>query len=268
MKLGIVQDMELVQKGKYLWAREGENEVPIHGKMRAKDGEIRPVFLYRENNGQIAGMLETPYIQVGEVKRLKVLDKSKIGYFVDIGAPKDILLPFSEATERIAEGERYLFTMYVDKSERLAMSMQIKDTLRTDSPYKRGDTVKGTVYHTGDMGALVAVDDTFDGMVPKQELKGIYRAGDAVEARVQTVLDDGKLTLSLRDYAHIEMQQDSDVLYDMMGEYGGVLPVGDKSDPEEIMRITGLTKKAFKRAVGKLYKEGKAVPGKQETRRK
>lgn len=80
-------------KGKYLWATDGEKEVPIHGELRGKDGEMRDVFLYRENNGQIAGMLEAPFIQVGEVAKLKVVAKSKIGYFVGINAPKDILLP-------------------------------------------------------------------------------------------------------------------------------------------------------------------------------
>lgn len=268
MKLGKIQDLKLIQKNNKLWATDGREEIPIHGHKQGNDGEICPVFIYRENNGDIVGMLETPFIQVGEVAKLKVVDKSKIGYFVDINAPKDILLPFSEATERISEGESYLFTMYVDKSERLAVSMEIKDMLSSKSPYERGDRVKGTVYHMGKGGALIAVDDRFDGMIPKQEMKGIYRAGDEVEARVANVLDDGKLTLSLRAYAHVQMLQDSDVLYDMMGEYGGVLPVGDKSSPEEIMKITGLTKKAFKRAVGKLYKEGKALPGKNETRRK
>ncbi|MDD7363624.1 MAG: S1-like domain-containing RNA-binding protein [Peptoniphilus sp.] len=268
MKLGKTQTLTLIQKGKYLWASDGTDEVPIHGTETGEDGDKRPVFLYRENNGQIAGMLEEPLIEVGEVAKLKVVDKSKIGYFVDINAPKDILLPFSEATERIHEGERYLFTMYVDKSNRLAVSMEIKDVLSSASPYKRGDTVKGTVYHAGKSGILVAVDDKYDGMIPKQEMKGIYHAGDEIEARVANVLDDGKLTLSLRAYAHVQMLQDSDVLYDLMDEYKGVLPVGDKSSPEEIMDVTGLTKKAFKRAVGKLYKEGKAVPGKTETRRK
>lgn len=100
MKLGKVQELKLVEKGEYLWATDGVEEVPIHGKKRAPGGEVRPVFLYRENNGQIVGMLEEPFIQVGEVAKLKVVDKSKIGYFVDINAPKDILLPFSEATER------------------------------------------------------------------------------------------------------------------------------------------------------------------------
>ncbi|MDY3118720.1 MAG: S1-like domain-containing RNA-binding protein [Peptoniphilus sp.] len=268
MKLGKVQQLKLVEKGKYLWATDGEREVPIHGKLRGKGGETRDVFLYRENNGQIAGMLETPLIQVGEVAKLKVVAKSKIGYFVDINAPKDILLPFSEATERIAEGEKYLFTMYVDKSDRLAVTMEMKEALRCDSPYKKGDRVTGTVYHVGKSGVLVAVEDRYDGRIPKQEMKGIYRAGDTVEVRVTNVLDDGKMTLSMRDFAHVQMLQDSDMLLDLMGEMGGRLPVGDKSDPEEIKRLTGMTKKAFKRAVGKLYKEGKAIPGSTETRRK
>lgn len=133
--------------------------------------------------------------------------------------------------------------MYVDKSERLAVSMEIKDALKSNSPYKKGDRVTGTVYHVGKSGILVAVDDIYDGRIPKQEMKGIYHAGDTVEVRVANVLDDGKLTLSLRDFAHVQMLQDSDVLLGLMEEMGGKLPVGDKSDPEAIKRLTGMTKK-------------------------
>lgn len=193
--------------------------------------------------------------------KLKVVAKSKIGYFVGINAPKDILLPFSEATERIAEGEKYLFTMYVDKSERLAVSMEIKDTLKSNSPYKKGDRVTGTVYHVGKSGVLVAVDDTYDGRIPKQEMKGIYHAGDTVEVRVANVLDDGKLTLSMRDFAHVQMLQDSDVLLGLMDEMGGKLPVGDKSDPVEIKRLTGLTKKHLSEPWASSTKKEKRSPG-------
>ena len=75
MKLGTVQKLKLVEKGEYLWATDGVEEVPVHGKKRAPGGEVHPVFLYRENNGQIVGMLEEPFIQVGEVAKLKFVDK-------------------------------------------------------------------------------------------------------------------------------------------------------------------------------------------------
>lgn len=272
MKLGKVQKVKVGKKvGKYLQVTDGEEtaDLELSKGEKYEEGQEIEVFIYKENSGQVMATTKKPLIQVGQVSKLNVVSKTGIGYFINIGMPKDILLPYSEATERIREGGDYLFTMYVDKSNRLAMTMNIKQHLSSKSPYEKNQNVKGTIYHIKPkLGALVAVDNEFDGMIPSKELKGIYRVGDVVEARVAQVLPDGKLTLSLRDLAHIQMGQDSDLVLDLIRDYGGDLPVGDKSEPKEIQDVTGLSKSAFKRAVGKLYKEGKVIPGSHHTRLK
>lgn len=272
MELGKVQTLKIVTATeKKLQGTDGKETIDleiIKGESH-KVGEEVEVFVYRENSGKLAGTTRTPKIEVGKVAKLVVVSKTKIGYFVDIGAPKDVLLPFTEASERVREGGKYLFLLYVDKSNRLAVTMNIKDHLKSDSPYEKGDMVKGSIYHINPrLGALIAIDDQYDGLIPTKNLKGIHNVGDEVEVRVAAKLEDGKLTLSMREFAHIQMGQDSEIVLDLIDEYKGVLPLGDKSDPEEILNITGLSKSAFKRAVGKLYKEGKAIPGSKETRKK
>ena len=121
--------------------------------------------------------------------------------------------------------------------------------------------VEGTIYHhKKGLGYFVAVDDKFDGLIPKKEAVGILEVLDRVEGRVIHVLPDGKITLSLKEKAKVRRENDSTHLEKILDKYHGTLPVGDKSSPEEIEKVTGLSKGAFKRAAGKLYKEKKAVP--------
>src|SRR5690606_38959205 len=120
-----------------------------------------------------------------EVGLLKVKDITKIGAFLDWGLEKDLFLPFKEQTMKLEKGMKYLVGLYIDKSDRLCATMKIKDFLRTDTPYKENDWVKGTIYSINeDMGAFVAVDNKFQGMIPKRELIGVYAPGEEVELRV------------------------------------------------------------------------------------
>ncbi|MDO5036707.1 MAG: S1-like domain-containing RNA-binding protein [Tissierellia bacterium] len=273
MELGKIQKLKVVEKVRDGWIlSDGQEEILLEGAKaqgQPKKGEDLEVFIYKNNQNDLVATMEPVQVQVGQVAKLQVVDRTPIGYFVNIGLDKDILLPFSEVSEKIQLGQAYLLLMYVDKAQRLAMTMKIKDHLSTKSPYKMNDRVEGTIYHIAKhLGALVAVDNRYDGMIPIRELKGIYKAGDKVEARVARVLRGGQLTLTLRSYAHIQMAQDADVVWDLLEEYGGVLPLGDKSDPEEILDLTGLSKSAFKRAVGRLYKERRVVPGAKEIKKK
>ena len=149
--------------------------------------------------------------------------------------------------------------LYIDKSSRLCASMKgLYEMLSTDSPYQAGDTVSGRVYEfSNNFGAFIAVDDVYSGLVPCHEDHSFLRIGDVVEARVVEVKPDGKLTLSLREKAHIQMDEDAKRILEVLEEYAGVLPFNDKASPEIIMREMKMSKGAFKRAVGRLYKERK-----------
>ena len=158
---------------------------------------------------------------------------------------------------KVKKGDEVLVALYVDKSGRLCATMKVYEKLRTDSPYKKDDHVEGIIYETSDnFGVFVAVDDCYSALIPKREAFGRLRVGDRVSARVLKVREDGKLDLSVREKAFLQMDADAAMIMKRMEEYGGKLPFNDKADPEVIKQEFGLSKNAFKRAVGRLLKEG------------
>lgn len=225
-----------------------------------KIGDALEVFLYKDSKDRLIATTNTPKITVGEVGRLKVSQITKIGAFLDWGLEKDILLPYKEQMGKFDEGDEVLVTIYVDKSSRLAATMNVYRCLSTDSGYKKDDTVKGTVYQIHEeAGAYVAVDDRYSALIPKRELFGKIKVGDVVHARVAGVKADGKLDLSVREKAYIQMGKDARKLVDIMNNLGGALPFTDKAAPELIRQETDMSKNEFKRAVGNLLKNGKIV---------
>ncbi|MEG0216099.1 MAG: S1 RNA-binding domain-containing protein, partial [Hungatella sp.] len=155
-------------------------------------------------------------------------------------------------------GEECLVALYVDKSERLAATMKVYPYMSNASSYQKDDKVSGTVYEINDnLGAFVAVDNRYYGLIPQKELYRDVHEGDVIEARVTKVREDGKLDLSPRDKAYVQMDSDALLVMKVLDTCGGILPFTDKADPETIKREFGLSKNAFKRAVGHLLKDGK-----------
>lgn len=236
---------------------DGREEIELKEKRNLEVGEVVSAFIYDTSKDRRVATLEKPYIEVGQVKELKVVGKAGVGYFVDIGLDKDIFLPYQERAGRIDVGESYLMTLYIDKSDRYCVSMDIKEKLKKNDKFKVNDIVKGTIYLLDARGAHVAIDGKYDGLVLKEEVKGIYKVGDVVEARIQRILKDNRITLTLREKAYKQMHSDADMLLEMIEDNGGVLNIGDKTDPEIIKEVTGLSKSAFKRAEGNLYRQRK-----------
>ena len=155
-----------------------------------------------------------------------------------------------------------MVSLYIDKSERLCATMKVYELLSTDSPYQKDDMVEGIVYDTSDeFGVFVAVDNQYSALIPKKEVYGRMRVGQTVKARVTAVKADGKLDLSVRDKIPMQMDKDAEMIWNRLKEYGGSLSFTDKADPEVIKREFNLSKNAFKRAVGRLLKEGKIEIG-------
>ena len=219
-------------------------------------GDEIEVFLYRDSKDRMIATVRQPKLSLGEVAVLRVKENGKIGAFLDWGLEKDLLLPFREQVRKVCPGEECLVALYLDKSKRLCATMKVYHYLRTDSPYEKDQKVTGTLYEISDnFGAFVAVDNCYCALIPKKEPLGNARVGDTVEARVTEVLKDGKLSLSLREKAYIQMNEDAQKLLKLLEEQGGELPVGDKSSPEKIKELTGMSKNEFKRAAGNLYKQ-------------
>ena len=224
----------------------------------AQPGDKIEVFLYKDSKDRIIATTSMPTLMVGEVGKLTVSQVTKIGAFLDWGLEKDILLPYKEQTKKVFEGEEILVALYIDKSKRLAATMNVYPYLSKNSEYQKDDMVTGTIYQTSEeFGVFVAVDNCYSALIPKKELFGEVRVGDAIKARVTSVKADGKLDLSIREKAYLQIEKDAEKILAIIDSFDGVLPFTDKANPEVIKRETQMSKNEFKRAVGNLLKNGK-----------
>lgn len=221
-------------------------------------GDPVEVFLYKDSSDRLIATTNEPKLTLGEMACLKVVQVGKMGAFLDWGLEKDLFLPFKEQTTKVKAGDECLAALYIDKSQRLCATMKVYKYLRTDSPYKKDDQVEGFIYESSDnFGLFVAVDDRYSALIPKREVPAGLKVGQRIHARVTEVKADGKLNLSVREKAFLQMDADAMQILKRMEEYGGELPFNDKADAEVIKKEFGFSKNAFKRAVGRLYKERK-----------
>ena len=274
IELGKKQTLRIVKKvefGAYLGSEEEKVLLPIKQLPEgAGIGDELEVFIYKDSKDRLIATTNEPKITLGEVAVLQVADVSKIGAFLNWGLEKDLLLPFKEQTTRVAPGDECLVALYIDKSQRLCATMKVYNYLRKDSPYGKEQDVTGRVYEMSDnFGAFVAVDNMYSGLIPKKQLYGeqSLRVGDVVSARVTAVKADGKLDLSIRKKAYLQMDDDAEKLLQIIESFDGVLPFSDKANPEVIRRETGMSKNEFKRAIGRLYKERRIEIGEKFIRK-
>lgn len=270
MRLGCTQTLAIVKRtdfGLYLTDiekrddknRDVKDEVLLPKNQVTADmkpGSEIEVFVYKDSEDRLIATKLEPLIKIGEIKKLKVKEVTKIGAFLDWGLPKDLFLPFKEQIYDVKSGDEILVAMYVDLSDRLCATMDLYSRLSLLPPYSRDDMVKGTVYQVHEQfGAYVAVDNKYSALVPKKELYKELKPGEEIYARVLEVKEDGKMDLSLRQKAYVQMDSDSEAILTKLNAAGGNLPYQDKSDAEEIKREFNMSKAAFKRAIGRLYKE-------------
>lgn len=222
-------------------------------------GETIRAYVYLDSEDRPIATLHAPVLSIGTIAPLTVKDVGKIGAFLDWGLPKDLFLPYKEQNGRVKPGDRVLVTLYVDRSKRLCATMKLYKHLHLDSEYKTGDRVKGMVYEVSDrFGAYVAVDNLFSALIPTKELMRNVHVGEELTLRVSRVLPDGKLELSMREPAHLQIMADCETILNKLNDsYIGYLPFSDSSDSEAIKAEFGMSKNSFKRAIGHLMKEGK-----------
>lgn len=271
MRLGEKQLLKVVKRvefGVYLAEEENpEEKVLLPGKQVPEGlavGDELEVFLYRDSQDRMIATTTEPRLTLHKIARLRVAQTGKIGAFLDWGLEKELFLPFREQTKRVREGEECLVALYLDKSSRLCATMNVYPYLEQNSPYQKEDMVKGTVYEISDnFGAFVAVDDRYSALIAQKELYGSVQIGEQITARVIQVREDGKLDLSIREKAYLQIEKDAEKILALIDSYEGALPFTDKASPETIRRETQMSKNEFKRAVGHLLKQGKVeiVPG-------
>lgn len=277
LKLGEKQKLvivKIVEFGVYLAASKEAPEERVLLPVKqvpagSRVGDSLEVFLYKDSRDRLIATTREPRLTVGQVALLKVAQVGRIGAFLDWGLEKDLFLPYKQQTKHVRAGEEVLVALYIDKSSRLCATMKIYEKLRMDSPYKKDDQVQGHVYEISDnFGAFVAVDDMYSALIPKKELYGSVEVGELITARVAQVHEDGKISLSIREKAYLQMEKDAEEVMKIINSYDGVLPFNDKAKPETIKRETGMSKNEFKRAVGRLLKAGKIEIGEKTIRRR
>ena len=274
LELGKKQRLQVVKKvdlGVYLGEEDGdkkEDRVILPAKQvqeGAGPGTELEVFLYKDSSDRLIATTREPRLTLGETALLTVAEVGRIGAFLDWGLEKDLLLPYREQTGPVKKGDQVLAALYIDKSQRLCATMKVYHYLKQHSPYVIGDQVKGRVYEISrNFGVFVAVDDQYSALIPRREAQGRYQVGQELSLRVTEVKEDGKLTVSARQKAYLQIGQDAELVLEAIEKAGGRLDFDDKASPEKIDEELGLSKAAFKRAVGHLLKEGKIQlePGK------
>lgn len=272
IELGKKQQLAIVKKtdfGVYLGTEQEKVLLPKKQVPQdAKIGDVLTVFIYRDSEDRLVATANEPKLMLGGVAELMVKDTGKIGAFLDWGLEKDLFLPFKEQTYPVRPGESCLAALYIDKSSRLCATMNVYKYLKTTDRYRRGDLVSGTAYqYIERFGMYVAVDNCFQGLIPKKELYGGVKAGERLKGlRVTNVTADGRLELALREVGYLQRDEDAEKILRVIREFDGVLPFGDKASPEVIKRELDMSKAAFKRAVGKLLKEGRIELGESSIR--
>jgi len=264
IELGMKQSLNVVKEtdfGVYLGT---ETEKVLLPKKQVPEGtqigDPIDVFIYRDSSDRLIATTNEPLIELNQIAILKVVEVGPIGAFLNWGLEKDLLLPFKEQTFKVKEDDECLVALYIDKSSRLCATMKVYDYLENGSAYIKDSHVSGTIIEINpEFGVFVAIDNKYYGMIQKTEIFDNMKVGEHIDARVTMVREDGKLLLSLKQKAYIQMDEDSKLILDELEKNGGKLPFTDKADPEFIKTKFHMSKNAFKRAIGRLLKEKKIV---------
>lgn len=276
IRLGEKQELSVLKQvefGVYVGEETNREERVLLPRKQVPEGteigDKLEVFVYRDSKDRLIATTTEPKLLLHKTGVLRVAAVSRIGAFLDWGLEKELFLPFKEQTRKVTAGEECLVALYIDKSSRLCATMNVYPYLQQDSPYHKDDMVQGTVYEISDnFGAFVAVDNRYSALIAKKELYGTVRIGDWITGRVVQVKEDGKLDLSIREKAYLQIEKDAEKILSVIDSYDGVLPFTDKATPEVIKRETQMSKNEFKRAVGHLLKEGRIEITPRAIRRK
>ncbi len=188
------------------------------------------------------------------------MDIDKKGVYFEMDNNQNIFMPFDERTYKILMDMIYPVAFKEDRNAYVYLTSKIRDLLRNDHSYEENDEVSGRIYSINkSIGAFIAIDDKYDSLLRIAELRGVHIEGELIEARVKEVKNDGKLELSLRQRAYLQMDDDSDRILDYLYENDGIVYLSDKSSPEKIYRVFNMSKSAFKRAIGRLYKNNDII---------
>ena len=253
-ELGVFLDAETGNTSDDILLHHVQQTAPV------KIGDRVRVFLYLDPKRRLTASMRTPRMKEGQVARLRVINVTKEGAFLDVGAERGIFLPYAGMRGRPQVGETVWAKLYTDKSGRLAVTMEVEDELRRASRpaegVRVGDRLKGSVYNITERGAFLFTEERYIVFIDHREIPKRPRVGETVEMRVTYLREDGRLNASLRPPKETAQQEDADRLLALLNEHNGSMPYTDATSPEVIQDRFHISKAAFKRALGRLLKEG------------
>lgn len=255
--------LRLVSIGAYLeWDNEDGILLPIrYLPDDVRVGDVLNVFVYHDNEGRLISTTLQPYAVVGQVALLDCVSLSSAGAFLDWGIHKDVFVPFAEQQSRMQEGKSYLVYLYIDRvSGKIVGSAKLSKHIGNQIPeYRVGVEVSIVVAERNDVGYRVVVDNAYWGIVYYDSVDDELYKGNKHKGFVIRTRDDGRLDISLRPLGYNRTDGDTAHIMELLRRNNGKLAIGDKSTADEVMVTTGLSKKSFKMAVGRLYKERKVA---------
>lgn len=264
-QLGRVQSLpilRLVSIGAYLDGGVQDILLPIRYLPEgAKEGDEVSVFVYHDNEGRLIATTLVPLAEVGRVAYLRCTSVTEAGAFMEWGIHKDLFVPFREQATKMVEGYSYVVYLYIDQlSGKIVGSARLQKHLdNTPASYAPGQAVQALVTEQHELGYRAIVENEHWGMLYTDDTPRMLRRGELLTAYVVRVREDNRIDLSLSPVGYAKMSAESERLLELIRQAGGSLPVGDKSSPQEIFRLTNMSKKTFKMALGALYKAGKVV---------
>ena len=266
MKTGQIQTLKVSRIsdfGLYLIDDEGA-EVLLPNRftrLDMKEGDEVEVFVYHDSEDRLVASTEQPLIKVGEVAALKVVDKSIHGAFLEWGlSGKHLFLPNRNQQGSVIAGQKTVVYMYVDdRTGRCVATNKIKPFIYNEDPLtvKVGDEVDVLVAFETPIGYRVVINNRHWAMIYKNQLFRPIRVGDKTKGWVRKITEDMRIDVSLQQTGLAEVETSVVKLEQMLRDHGGVLGVNDHSEPQDVARLTGMSKKVFKRALGMLLKQGK-----------
>jgi len=218
-------------------------------------GDIVDGFIHHHSDGSLIASSKTPLAQLGDVALLKIAQINDTGAFLDWGLDKELLLPYAEHMGEITAGKKTLVKIYLDKSYRIVASMKLDEFIEDTAPHlSRGQRFDVIVAGKTELGYKAVIDNEYWGLLYDSDLIRPLRKGETLTAYVKKVRDDGRIDLSIQPI-NIGGNDIAAKIIAQLEANDGFLAVGDKSPPEAIYSLFGVSKKIFKQAIGRLYKQ-------------
>ncbi len=261
INLGEYNELEVVKQldfGVYL--RAGDVEILMPTKWvpaGTQIGDKLSVFVFRDSDDRLIATTVTPFATANTFAFLEVKQSNNFGAFLDWGMDKDLLVPFREQPMKLEQGKSYVVYVYVDKTtNRLAASVKLNRFIQKDDvSVMDGDMVDLLVYSETPLGYNAIINNTYSGLIYKNEIFEAIRIGDKLKGFVKHVREDNKIDLSLQKKGFELVDEVKWRIEKILKENGGTLPLNDESSPEEIKATLQISKKAFKKAIGALYRD-------------